>query len=358
MRKTFVLLSVVSLFVSCSSDDASKKYLQCGEVEYVSDFPKVFEIKALERLDLDLTGCVNFFIADTLLVCEYPEKDLYWEVHSLNDLSLKGRIISKGHGHNEFSNMPTSIDTDVKRDSGIYCNLFCSEDKFYQCNISESLEDTVSSLREFHVKAKLGDASSINEISDSEYFILNYMGQGYKRMLLKNGTVKELENIGNLNDVRMKKDINVVSSVRCFNKQDRLVAEAMLRLNQINLYSLDGKPGKTLCVGDEQMSLTEADETPKSSSNKMFGCIQACGDFFVAAYHDIYYNDYFEGKGKTNLMFFDWQGSPLLRINMPFVATSFAVSDDMVVYLLESNTKNEAVYKYDLKNEMAYLKNI
>lgn len=356
MKKVFFFLSVVLFSASCTSKDLGKKYLQCGDVEYVSEFPKEIEAQSLKRLNMDLAGCVNFFIADSLLVCEYPDKDFYWEVHSLNDLALKGKIISKGHGHNEFSNMPTSVDTDVKQNSSVCCNFFCSEDKLYQCNLSASLKDTVPSLRILNVKTELGDAFSVNEISDSEYFVVNKTGLSYNRLLTKNGVVSELGNIGNLNDVQMKKDINVLSSVRCFNKQERLVAEAMLRLNQINLYSLDGKPSKTLCIGDEQMELDKADETPKKSSNKMFSNIQACDDFFVAAYHDINYNDYLEGKGKTFLLFFDWQGNPLLKLNVPFVATAFAITENGVVYLLKSNAQDEVMYKYNLGTEMPSIK--
>lgn len=299
---------------------------------------------------MDLAGCVNFFIADSMLVCEYPDKDMYWEVHSLGDLSLRGKIISKGHGHNEFSNMPTSIDTDVKSDTDVCCNFFCSEDRLYRCNIFASLADTVPSLQELNVKANLGDAFFVSEMSGSEYFVVNNMGFGYKRMLVKDGVVSELKNIGNLNDVRMKKDINMVSSVRCFNKQKRLVAEAMLRLNQINLYSLDGKPGKTLCIGDGLMDLDKADKM--SRNQKMFSKIQSCGNFFVAAYHDIDYNDYFDGKGKTSLLFFDWQGNPLLKVNIPFVATAFAITKNGDVYLLESNAQEEVMYKYELGAEI------
>lgn len=56
---------------------------------------------------------------------------------------------------------------------------------------------------------------------------------------------------------------------------------------------------------------------------------------------------YWRGKGKSELQFFDWSGRPLLRLKLPFLASSFHISGDRYVYVFSSLSENESLYKYD-----------
>ena len=127
----------------------------------------------------------------------------------------------------------------------------------------------------------------------------------------------------------------------------------MLRLNQINLYSFDGTFNKTLCVGDALMDANAVDKSGDSmfsrgSMLKCFGGVVSYSDYFVALYHGISYKDYenSDNKSTCSLMVFDWDGNPILKINVPFTITSYGISKDGYLYFSRNNTETEQILKY------------
>lgn len=93
--------------------------------------------------------------------------------------------------------------------------------------------------------------------------------------------------------------------MRCVNPERMMVAEAMLNLNQINLYSLKSGKSVTLCVGDELSDVAEVDNFPKRLRHYYYGYIEAHDGYFVALYQDVSAFDYWMGRGKCELQFFD-----------------------------------------------------
>lgn len=133
-----------------------------------------------------------------------------------------------------------------------------------------------------------------------------------------------MDHVGNLNQLCAEEDINTLAAVRALNQERMMVAEAMLRLNQINLYSLDSDSSKTLCVGDELTDVMEVDSRLKINRHKYYGYIVPGKDYFVALYNNVSYKAYFEGVGESQLQFFSWDGQPLLCVNLPYMVTSFS----------------------------------
>ena len=344
MSSIFVsLLFIVGCF---SSHDKQK--LQCNEIEYIKGFPKEVSLKETVSLPLDLTGCTEVYGLDSLLICRIPEGEYLWKVYSLHNLQCMGNLFGKGHGHNEFveSFIP---DMSICTDSALFCEFWSySNGVWYRCNLTESLR-----LKEivWDNKKQFQNNDLINTniyLNDSTFFMVRYNDYlGYIRSLCVNGSVQDISHIGNLNDLSVEEDINTLSAVRCVNRERMMVAEGMLRLNQINLYSLNSDSSKTLCIGDHLMDVVETDKCPKIKRHKYYGYILSYEDYFVALYQNISYKKYFEGDGNSQLQFFTWEGKPLLCINLPYFITSFFISKGRYLYIFSNGGEEEVMYKYD-----------
>ena len=347
MKLMYVILTSLLFIVGCSSSHDEQK-LQCNEVEFIKGFPKDISLEKMAPLPLDLAGCVEIYGIDSLLICRIPEGEYLWKVYSLHDLRFLGNLFGRGHGHNEFveSFMP---DMSICTDSALFCEFWSfSNGGWYRCNLTESLR----SKEIVWDREKLFQNSDLIHtniyLDDSTFFMVRYNNYvGYIRSLCINGSIQDMDYVGNLNTLYAEEDINTLSAVRCVNRKRMMVAEGMLRLNQINLYSLNSDSSKTLCVGDYLMDVVDTDKSPKIKRHKYYGYIVSYEDYFVALYNDVSYESYFKGDGDSQLQFFTWDGKPLLCIKLPCFVTSFFISKGRYLYIFSNGGEEEMMYKYD-----------
>lgn len=317
----------------------------------MSSFPKEETLDQVAALPLDLAGCVDMFAEDTLAVFKTPEKEYLWEAYSLNSLRPAGRLLRKGHGHDEFEFLP-SDDALMRTDSALLCDFWINyEKRWCRLNLTSSLREG----RPVYVQTQRFDIynglSNVAAVGDSAFlFVTNKDYTGLSRSLWRNGKVSEVAHLGNLNDVAVENELNTLSFVYCVNPQRKMVAEAMLNLNQINLYSVDAGRSLTLCVGTELSDVSAVDNLSKRECHYYYGSIRAYGNYFVALYQNVPVKDYWEGKGTCELQFFSWDGRPLLRLSLPVLATSFHISQNRYIYVFSSLGEEEALYKYDCGN--------
>jgi len=333
--------------MGCTSSHDNKN-LQCNEVRFIDGFPKEVELGKPTALPLDLSGCVDVFAIDSLMVFKSAEKDFLWTVYSLNSLKPIKQLLRRGHGHDEFFSLP-SCEFTMRTDSALYCDFWRSSDKaWYRCDLTKTLEQDSVVWSGRKNLGKYGNVCDAYALTDTSFFLIKYKDYtGFKRNLCINGVMQELTNIGNLNEVSIKNDINTLSAVRCVNRERMKVAEGMLRLNQINLYSLLSGNSLTLCVGDELSDVNGVDDRPRNLRHEFYGMMQSYDDYFVALYQDVSAIDYWLGKGTSQLQFFDWEGRPLLCMDLPFMATSFFIHQNRYVYVFSSVEREEALYRYD-----------
>lgn len=354
MKKIGFAFTFLLLITGCSS--YNEETLQCNEVEYIREFPKEISLENVDPLPLDLAGCTEVYGIDSLLVCRIPEGEYLWKVYSLRDYQLLGQLLGKGHGHDEFveSCIP---DQSFRTDTALFCEFWSSANgTWYRCNLTQSLH---SGHIVWDRKKQFKDSDLIHTnmcLNDSLFFMVKYNGYaGYIRSLWVDGTVKDMDHVGNLNQLCAEEDINTLAAVRALNQERMMVAEAMLRLNQINLYSLDSDSSKTLCVGDELTNVMEVDSRLKINRHKYYGYIVPGKDYFVALYNNVSYKAYFEGVGESQLQFFSWDGQPLLCVNLPYMVTSFFISENKYLYVFSNGGEEEVMYKYDCGDVLSAL---
>ena len=73
---------------------------------------------------------------------------------------------------------------------------------------------------------------------------------------------------------------------------------------------------------------------------------------FVALYHGVSTRDYYDSDAPHSLMFFDWEGNPLLKLNIPFMISNFGISGDGTIYMLRNNTEKEVILRYSNINSL------
>lgn len=347
MRIIYVFISI-TLLVGCNSD--KEKYISCDNVSTIEGFPIEVNLEPTKPLDINLNGCVEVIHIDSIMIFKTPNASHYWNVYSLEKLTSLGKLLPKGHGHEEFSNMPIS-ELLHRKTNGLMCDFWNPDSKtLYKCNLTQSIA-AKQAVYENTSKINVdGDCTGVYQINDSSYFIIQpNLYRGYHRNIYRNGKVEPVS-IGNLNEVLVDEDINVVSSINTVNLRHQKVAEAMIRLNQINLYSIGNKDNVTLVIGSQQQSIVSIENQRKYKQRKYFGNMDSNDDYFAALYLDMPLDTYFKGEGKDcSILFFDWNGTPLLKIILPILASGFFIHEEWL-YAFVSQEESERLYRYNISS--------
>ncbi len=351
--KYILLFSVISFFLSCSSD--GEKYA-CIETKRIDEFPKEMELSNPENVPLDMQGCVDVFTIDSLVINKMGTGTYFWKVYSLNSHRFLGNLLRKGHGHNEIANMPSS-ELLEKTDSALFCYFWDSSSQSYiKCNLTKSLEDGKESFVS-QTKCSYQDGiCSICQLDDSSFFVVsNHQYSGMVRALIKGDVKQEIKGLGNLNDYSTI-DFSILSATRCINKKRGVVAEAMLRLNQINLYSLYGN-GKSvsIAIDGELQKVQSVVNMPSKMRKKYFGAIKEYDNCFIALYYNESLIDYFTDKVKESyLLCFDWDGNPLLKVKVSGQVSNFFIYNKKV-YVFSNSGNLEKLEAYPLGDIAMYI---
>lgn len=343
--KYSVILLISILFVGCKSD--KKDYIRCDEVRTILSFPEEIELKNPSVVPVDLTGCVDIIQADSLMICKKEDGEYFWEIYSLNTMKSLGEYIRKGHGRNEFEWAPSSENAYYKGDT-LYCDILkSSSGKLYACNLTATVQNRKLSLSEKFGCSAYGEMFNVVELGDSSYFCVKChdMGSFLRSVISANGGERVLER-GNLNKMKAD-DLNVLSAFRIVSAAHKKVAEGMLRFPQINLYSLDSDKNMTLSLESELYSISSVEDQSKSSRKKYFGAMQSTEDWFGALYYGIPFKDIYEGSDQgSSILFFGWDGTPVLKAHLPYIATSFFVYDKKL-YVFTNCGEKESLMIYD-----------
>lgn len=321
----------------------------CGDVERIDAFPYEYNLGETKPLDIDLTGAVNVFAADSLMVSEYLSGPFFWKVYSLQTRKWLGSMLRSGHGKGEVVQLP-SDGCPMIQGGQLMCDLWMAESQTWgRVNLTKSIANR-STVWEDNVKIPLdGTFLDVFRLDDSSFFSVRLAGNGRReRGVIKDGRFVMLDQLGTLNTLGTDDEYNTLSSVVRLNPQRDRVVEAMIRLNELVIYSLRTNFRKTLSMGDDLQDVKTVSSKPRWFQRKSFGYLSAYKDFFGVLYYDCSMKDYQSDKaGKTDLLFFDWNGAPLARIRIPYQATSFFIYGNSL-YVFTSVGEKEHLYQYAL----------
>jgi hypothetical protein len=332
------------------------------EIAYINDFPHSFSLSGGEAIDLDIIGPVNLSIQDSLLIVTTLESMGMWKFFSLPEYNNKGKYLNKGRGPNDFLSMPLAEQQYFyKENEQLFSIIYdFSNGKLFRMNINETILSNKLSMSEIdYLLPKTMFGYTFINSTDILCREVNNTHTQQKRYLLSKREREDISVLEKMNiaSIRPGEDINILSVHTVCSQNGERIAEAALGLNQINLYSLDGSFGKTICVGKKVDNISRVLSIGHNDRLYTYMDIVAFSDFFGALYlNDTEANFQQETTCNPVIQFFDWDGNPLAEVELDRMITSYDIDFfNGALYTLYHNT--EEIYKYDISHLLQYLYN-
>lgn len=333
----------------------SSNYMMLDSIRYIDNFPQSFSLTDDVLVDLDIIGMNDFIIYDSLLVVSTRDADGTWSFFSVNDYKSLGRFIRIGGGPNEFIQAPSvSKATFFEEEGQLFAGIHDFQlGKVYKMNIYESLltkELNISvikdSLPKFLFNLVMIDSVTFfcREISDDQTQQIRYM--------LNKGEKVIPDNFEKLNRATLKigEDCNILSTASARNIEGDLIVEMPIGLNQINLYSMDGSFGKTICVGKKLDNIEKIQNTFRWDRIYTYADLRVHNDFFAALNINEDNKTYQQERVKLPVIHvFNWKGEPLAELKLNRFVTAFSI-DFTNGYLYALDQKTDEFYKYEIKD--------
>jgi hypothetical protein len=339
------LFILLSLFTGCSGEE---KTVCCEKMQVVASFPNEYQLPETQPLQVNLAGVVDVFNVDSLLICKTDKEEYFWKVFNLNTLQPEGQLLREGHGRDEFAWLP-SDEAGLCTDSALYCD-FLDNNTWYRCNLTQSLQ-TGKPVWENTLSVGTNEMIyRFRNVKDDSFLktVIKIDEKGTKlvRSIYRNGEETPIDHVGNLNTATVKEDVNIIASAAASNREKGIVAEAMIRLNQINLYSLNSDWSLTLSLSDELPDMASVESLPRALQKQVFVNIFGRDEYFIAIYSGNKRGVLFTDDAEpSTLMVFKWDGTPLSKIQVPYSVTNvFVYKGDL--YLFSAAGDTEALYKY------------
>jgi hypothetical protein len=350
--------------VRCDSNEkSSSDYMMLESVQYVKEFPQTFFLNsAVEiKLDsLDILGIQDFCIVDTMLIFTTKDKNGLWSFVSLPNYHSLGRFLKSGNGPQEFIQIPWVYSQSFFKEKG---SLFAAiydfpRGRLYKMNIYESIKNNQlniftlkGSLPRFLFNFLMIDSTTFmcREINDAQTKETRYILNRGKKII-----PPVLEKL-NLASVRKGEDFNILATITKKNDEKKLIVEMPIGLNYINIYSLDGSFGKTICIGNKLNSIEEIQNKSVGGRVITFNSLALFSKFWGVTFINEDKQTYLTKREKyPSILLFDWTGHPLAELKLDTFITSFDI-DLKNGNLFTFDLYTEKFCKYDIRNILAKL---
>ena len=344
--KISLLLGLQALLVACNPD---AKYVEIGEVSYVESFPSEVTIEPSTPVISDMEGMVRTLGSDSFMIGLFKDSP-FIRIYSPENGQKLGEFISQGQGPGEFIHMPSNISI-AESDHGEILNFLSPWTKqYFKMNIDASIKAGTEVYDTVIVSETFRDIKYIIPLeSDSLTWHYDLGGSGLIRAITNGKSRLNIPNLGNLGDDWSDFERNTISMIPAVNQNEGMVAEAMIGLNQINLYSLqDSTFRKTICVGHGLDDAAKEDRTINRYQKRTYQGAQTIGNAFAFLYEGVSEIDYMNGEFLPQIQFFTSMGEPLLRINISFPISSFYITSSGDLYLYSYFDSTENLYRYDI----------
>ena len=346
-------------------------YMVLDDVHYVTKFPKTFSLNNGTEIDvendLDIIGLLDFRIEDSVLIFikRAPENHRkgFWTFLSLPGYQYLGEFLTKGQGPNEFYFPPRVFQTTFfKENEDLNAIIYIVDPpELYQMNITESLKNNRLDMRRLKTSVPWALANFV--FIDSTTFFCRSMNDGIQdqwnallgthqiRYVFRNGeriTPPHFEKLNlarvdplNFGEVRQAQDLEILSATIKYNSEREIFVEMPIRLNYLNMYSLDGSFGKTICIGKKMDNIKKIQNMEPTDRKRHFIDLQLFPNFWAVAVE--------KNKHFHEILLFDWKGKPLAELKLNNTITSFGI-DLINGYLYTLDNITEAFFKYDIRD--------
>lgn len=147
--------------------------------------------------------------------------------------------------------------------------------------------------------------------------------------------------VDRMNRIRIPEgeDVNVLSSMTVTQPNGYKLAEIMLGMNYLNIYSVDGTYRRTICVESEMDKLSDILATPRERRKYYFANAKAYDFGFAVLKYNVTNLQYqINSDYIPSILIFDWEGNTLGEIKSNFKFVRFEIdADHKQLYVLDEN---------------------
>ncbi len=324
MKKILPLILSAVLAVSCGGN-----YARLGKEEIVKGFPKTFTLSGSEVREVEVPAIVDIKHYGDRLYCMTMRPDGLVTV--LDDSSLEpcsGPFLRLGNGPLEtltpipFSNMYFHEEED-----GLMADFFNMRNSLIRLNLSRSeAEGAVVGQSLGEIPGELMGRGPVSLLGEGFFFFQSPEEQkSVRRGLWQDGGICYARAQERLNAFSLQDPggfmFNLFFTSVAYDYERRRFVEASSMQNTIHLYDLDGPFSKTLSIGGPVKDYLVMAQGGMDGASMYSQSVRSFPDFFVVLYCD---RPLSRPSGlNPSLLFFDWDGSPLLEITLPFPVTAF-----------------------------------
>ena len=330
-----MLGTVMMMLSECRLNPSIKETSAFSNVEYVKEFPIEIEAKCSKEIDLGRDNICAFTVCDSLMLCSTRESQKYIKVLSWPGMRPLKEFINKGNGPYELTSNLLFFEENVEKNGDdILLYYYDEKNSIFKINISKSLKQ--GSLVGNEAVNCVGNNVYCFTGSEDDGIIVSRIENSQKkinRYLYKNNEVFENEILNSLNEIHIAAsniDYNILGRHTIYHKQDKKIVEAFCVLNLINIYSLDGKFQKSICVGHKLDNLKNIESMPYGNRpSSSYSFLKGYGNHFAAMYRFRTSKELLEGKRTpSEIRIFDWNGDPLCRIKLDKEISSFHIDQE------------------------------
>ncbi|MBO4917828.1 MAG: hypothetical protein J5374_08110 [Bacteroidales bacterium] len=343
------LLLIAFIAVSCSGN-----YARLGKEQVIRGFPKEHDLARIIICEAEVPGIVDIKHLGNRLYCMTMRPDGL--ITALDDKTLEpcGKpFLHMGNGPLEtLAPIPFRQMFFHKEEGCVLADFFNMGNRLIRLNFSLSEsegKDVGQSLGD--VPEGLVSRAPLSMLEDSVYFFQSPMDQkSVQRGLWQDDKIRYTPAQERLNSFSLRDPdpfmFNIFFSAFAYSPEKRRFVEASTMQNTIHLYDLEGPFAKTLSINGPVRDYHTMTEDGMEGISLHSQAVQSFSDFFVVLYCE---HPLSNPSGQNpSLLCFDWEGNPLMRINLPLPVTAFSINDECsVLYCMDQSTERVVALKVD-----------
>jgi hypothetical protein len=325
------------------------------EVKYIKEFPQSFTLQNKSEVNIDLIGMKSFVVYDSIMIVSTGDSNGIFSILSLPECKDLGSFLTKGDGPFEFIWPPSVNNMKLVRENGRLRAIIYDfqKGKLLKVDIDKLIKDKEVSM-EISKKSLPPFLFNLVMMDSTSFFckrVNDIHTQQIRYILNNNDTITTpIMQRFNQASIREREDINTLGTMTKINFDKKLIVEMPVRLNYLNIYSLDGTWGKTICVGDELYDMEKLQDKDVWDRIYTYADLRLFDNFWGVVCIDEDQKTYQIGRKKLpSILLFDWQGEPLAELKLEHFITSFDIDfKNGVLYTMDVHS--DEFYKYDVRD--------
>ncbi len=306
------------LLTSCASGNNDK--VAMGEVKYVEAFPHSATLKRIDDFRCDEIGLRGVKHIDSLLILSH---DKAWTIMSEDGKRNYGTCLTFGGGPNEFIFTPRCGAAAYRTQGDSLIAYICDKDrgKFLRFNISKFIATGKDNLELVFQSDRMNNSVWEATAIGRDSILLQVPNDdftGFRRKVITSDSIWQPQSTQVADTARVESsNLNILAKVSRSRPDGKKCVEAMLYLNQINVFDTDGSNAMTICVGEQLDNVSDVESEWNTARKETYETVATWDFGFGALYGDSVWDKQGFKPNNSKIQFFTWDGIPVFEAILP-----------------------------------------